>query len=129
MSNEIAVHKFTLSTNKTVELRDPEVYHLELAAQIAGKKAKDNQLHSQVLVQKETLRLLIVKIDGKALDPIAKERLFAKGDKTLSLKEYSQCMQAVQMITGGEDLGKPIMEIMVGTNSGDNTHGAPDTPA
>lgn len=128
---ELAVHKFTLTTGKTLVLREPEIADLEFSAQVTGTKAKDNQLHAQVLIQKELFRLLLVEVDGKKLSAIEKERLFSRGDKTFSLVEYSQGLKAVQMITGTDaEVGNPTVEVMVGkSHSGNSTLGVKDMPA
>jgi len=127
-----SAHKFTLASGKTVVMREPEIYDLELAAQLAGQKAKENnQIHAQVLIQKETLRLLILEIDGKKLSGTEKEKLFGRGDKTFSLVEYSQALKAVAMLTGGEEaVGNPKMDLIATkSGSGSSSHGASDMPA
>lgn len=101
-----ALYKFTLFSEKTVTLREPKLGHTRTAAQIAGKKAGDNQAYLGILMQEEVCRLLIVHIDGKPVDNATKENL----DNLFTTKEYGQVLQAIQMI-GGDDEGKPQMVI------------------
>lgn len=101
-----ALYQFTLSSKKVIKLREPKIGHSRTAAQVAGKKAGDNNAYLQMLIQEEIAKLLIVEVDGKILSAIEKENL----DNLFSIKEYSQVLQAIQMI-GGEDEGKPVMVI------------------
>lgn len=108
MSEVQALYKFTLTTNKTVHLREPRISHTRLAAQVAGKKAGDNQAYLNVILQEEIAKQLIVKIDDVEVMKSKIENL----DSLFSVKEYGQVIQAIQMI-GGEDEGegKPVLVI------------------
>jgi hypothetical protein len=98
------VAKFTLSSNKVIYLREPVISDTEMAAQVAGKKAgPDNQAHMSLLLQKEMLKRLLVRIDEKTLSLNDKEQL----EKLLSFKEYSQALKAMGMIIG-EDSGNEL---------------------
>lgn len=93
------VYKFTLSSTKVIYLREPKIEDTEVAAQIAGKKAgQENQAHLMILVQKEMLKLLLVKVDDKELKLVDKEKL----NDILTYKEYGQALKAMQKITGDE---------------------------
>lgn len=110
-STQEGLHRFTLFSKKTVTLREPKIGHTRTAAQVAGKKAGDNQAYLNALMQEEVTKLLIVHVDDKKLKESEKENL----DNIFSVKEYGQVLQAVQML-GGEDAGKPTMEIETSGN-------------
>ena len=97
--NEMMVHKFVLSTKKVIYLREGEIEDMELAAKIAGNTAGDNKAYLGIVLQKELLKRLLVKVDNKILSSSDKEML-----KTfLNLKEYMQALKALQMVTGDDD--------------------------
>lgn len=101
-----ALYKFTLFSKKTVTLREPKLGHTRTAAQIAGKKAGDNNAYLGILMQEEICKLLIVHINDVKVDNAKKESL----DNLFTTKEYGQVLKAIQMI-GGEDAGEPQMVI------------------
>jgi DNA transposition AAA+ family ATPase len=101
------VTKFTLSSGKVIYLREPRIEDTENAAQVAGKKASaENQAHLMILIQKEMLKSLLVKVDEKELKLVDKEDL----NKLFTYKEYGQALKALQMITGDEAGNGPIPE-------------------
>lgn len=106
-----ALHRFTLFSGKTVTLREPKIFHTRSAAQVAGKKAGENQAFLNALMQEEVVKLLVVHVNDERLKESQKENL----DSIFSVKEYSQVLQAVQML-GGEEVGKPTMEIETSGN-------------
>ena len=93
--NEMMVNKFTLSTKKRIYLREGEIEDMELAAKVAGNLAGDNKAYLGILMQKETLKRLLVKVDDHILSSSDKEQL----KKYLNLKEYAQALKALQMTT------------------------------
>jgi len=98
--SQVNLMKFTLSSGKVVHLREPLISDTETAAQTAGKQASgDNQLHMGMLLQKELLKLLLVKVDNKALNLTEKQQL----DKHFKFKEYSECLRAVKMVLGEDE--------------------------
>lgn len=106
MSEKQAVNvaKFTLFSKKVIYLREPLIEDTELAAQVAGKKAgSDNQALLGVLIQKEMLKRLLVKIDDKDLKLNDKENL----NKLLNYKEYNQSLKAMGMVLG-DDSGNEL---------------------
>ena len=104
--NELAVFKFTLSTNKVIYLREGEMGDMENATQVAGKVAGDNQAHLGMLMQKEMLKKQLVQVDKKKLGSKDKELL----KSMFKLKEYKQALQAMAMVNGDVDpSGKPIV--------------------
>lgn len=98
--NQINLMKFTLSSGKVVHLREPLIADTETAAQSAGNQSKgDNQLHMGMILQKELLKLLLVKVDGKTLSMTDKQVL----DKVFKFKEYSEVLKAVKMVLGEDE--------------------------
>ena len=86
--SQVNLMKFTLSSGKVVHLREPLISDTETAAQTAGKQASgDNQLHMGMLLQKELLKLLLVKVDNKALNLTEKQQL----DKHFKFKGRPAC--------------------------------------
>jgi len=103
--NEINVSKFTLKSGKEIYFREPSIGDTEEAAKIVGKKASpDNQIHTGILLQKEMLKRLLVKIADHELSMIEKETL----DNFLTFKEYNQALKAVRLVLG-EDEGNETM--------------------
>jgi hypothetical protein len=98
--SQINLMKFTLSTGKIVHLREPIIADTETAAQVAGKgAAPDNQVHMGLLLQKELFKLLLVKVDNKAVNLTDKQQL----DKLFKYNEYNQCLKAVKMVLGEDE--------------------------
>lgn len=105
----IDVTKFTLSTGKEIYLRDPSMGDTEKASQIAGKKAgSDNQVYLGVLLQKEMVKLLLVKVGEKVLTMADKEQL----DKLFTFKEYNQVLKATQKVMSDEGNEELIPEFV-----------------
>lgn len=99
MSDSMNVAKFTLSSGKVVYLREPKIGDTEHAAKVAGKLAgAENQAYLGVLLQKEMVKLLLVKVDDKELSISEKQML----DKLFTYKEFNQVQQAVRMMTDDE---------------------------
>lgn len=111
---QILVHKVTLSSGKTVHLREMKIKYQNLALQACGAKAKDNQALLGSLMQEELLKLLLVDIDGKKLTPIELEKL----DDVFSYQEYLQLGQVMgQLLGGSASAGEFQIEIAsIGSN-------------
>lgn len=93
------VSKFTLTGGKEVYFREPKISDTDYAAQVAGKQAgPDNQAHLGVLLQKEIVKLLLVRINTKDISVQEKQDI----DKLFTYKEYNEVQKAVQMLTGTE---------------------------
>lgn len=93
------VSKFTLSSGKVIYLREPKISDTDYAVQVAGKQASpDNQAHLGVLLQKEIVKQLLMKVDDKMLDIADKQKL----DDLFTYKEYNEVQKAVQLLTGTE---------------------------
>lgn len=100
------VYKFVLSESKTIYLREPKIEDTEKCAQVAGKKAgNDNQAHMAILLQKEMLKALLVQVNDHKLTLADKEQL----DKFFNYREYNQASKALQMVLGddGGNLSTP----------------------
>jgi hypothetical protein len=96
-------YKFTLSSGKSILIREPKIKDTRLCAQIAGKGTSDNQALLVVRMQEELLKILLVKVDDTEVSAIQKENL----DDLFTVKEYGQALQCVQMVSDdGEDEGK-----------------------
>jgi len=108
---ELNVHKVTLGSKKVIYLREPKIKDQELATQLAGKYVKDdNRIGLAMAIQKEMLKMLLVKIDDNELSGPDKEDL----DKLLSYQDYMQLQMVMGKITGGseEELGNFEMEMI-----------------
>ena len=114
--------RFTLSTGKVVLFREPKLGDQENAAQIAGGVAKsDNQVHLAIVMQKELIKLLLLKVDDKILKLQDKAQL----DKLFSLKEWTQVSFALKKVMGEDSLGEPLGEPEF-VNFGDESLGSKD---
>lgn len=92
----IPVCKFTLSTGKTIYLREPEIGDTEHATRIAGSEAgPENQAYLMVLFQKEMIKLLLVQVDNKKLTLQEKQQI----KNIFNFKEYAQVCKAVKHLT------------------------------
>ena len=99
------VNKFTLATGKEIYLREPLIDDTEKAAQVAGKKAgTENHALLGLLIQKEMLKLLLVRVDELDLKLSDKENL----GKFFSYKEYQQALKALIMILGDDSGNDPL---------------------
>jgi hypothetical protein len=112
---EITVNKFILSSKKYILLREARIEDVENVAKIAGKIAGDNMAYMQVLSQKELLKRLLVGVgqDGQKEEDLKKLTLTEKENinALFTLREYTQAVRAVNMMTGGEqDEGNLVME-------------------
>lgn len=103
MSEEkLQVSKFTLSTNKVIYLREPQIGDTEYAMKIAGKQAgPENQGYLSVLFQKEMVKLLLVQVDDKKLGLTEKQQL----KSLFTFKEWTQVQKAVQAMVDDGDSG------------------------
>jgi len=109
MTDQVFCHKLTLSTGKVVLVREPKIRDQELAAQLAGAKAgNDNNLAAAMLWQKELAKLLLMKINDKDLTSAEKENL----DDLFSLREYSEVSMALKQVVGDAGEGKFQMELV-----------------
>lgn len=108
------VVKVTLSTKRVVLLRELKISDTESAAQeVAGRSNGDANLLS-LLMQKALVKNLLVQVDGKAVSAVEREDL----DSLFKLGEYNQLMQAIKMMTGGDESEKkPLLEV---ASIGDN---------
>lgn len=104
------VAKATLGTGKVVYLRMMKIGDTELAAQAASPRSNGDSNVLQILMQKELVKLLLVKVDEKELSASDKEDL----DALFTVVEYGQVMQVVSAMTGGDELGKfkPQLEVV-----------------
>lgn len=103
------VTKVTLSTHKTVLLRELKIKHTELAAQAVSPRANGDANVLALLMQKELLKLLIIQINDKPVSASELEDM----DSLFSMAEYGQLLQVVKQMTGGADAGKaPATEVV-----------------
>lgn len=100
------VHKVTLESKKVVLLRDFKIKHQRLAAQAAAN-AGDNVNVLGVVMAEEILKMLIVQIDGVAVEAAKLEDL----DSLFSYQEYSQLLQVIGELMGGKTEA-PKMEMV-----------------
>jgi len=109
MSNETMVHKVTLSSGKVVLLRPMKNKYRNLAIQAVGKKAGDNQLLAGALMQDELLKMLIVQLDGKPVEPKTLEDL----DSVFEYMDIQQLTAVITKLAGGEvNAGELVTEIV-----------------
>jgi hypothetical protein len=102
--SQIPVSKFTLSTKKTIMLREPKIRDTETIAQLAGGKAGDNMALMGVLMQKELFKLLLVAINDENVPAKSKDML----DDLFSIREWKECMKALTMVTGEDESGNEL---------------------
>lgn len=96
---QMQVTKFTLSSKKTIYIREPEIGDTEHAMRIAGKEAgPENQGLLSVLFQKEMAKILLVKVDDKTLSLQDKQQL----KNLFTFREWTQVQQAIQAVVGDE---------------------------
>jgi hypothetical protein len=105
---ETAVYKFTLSSGKEIYIREPKIADSESCIQLAGKIAGDNMAMLGLVTQKELFKKLLVQVDEKKLSMNEKQSL----DSLFSYKEWNQCVQALQQVTGDEEGKLQAPEIM-----------------
>jgi len=115
-------HKVTLDSGKVVFLRPLQVRHYKLAAEAGAHKAEGNQTVAAMYIQDELLKLLLVQIDDKKLDPIQKEKF----EDLFEPPEYRQVNMVIEEMVG--KVKKPKVEI-VSSLSGVKSPGSPDTAA
>lgn len=113
MSESLNVHKVTLSSGKVVLFREMKIKYQNLALKAVGNKAGENQALLGALMQQELLKILIVQVNGNAIDPKSMEDL----DSVFNYQEFLECGKFVGELMGGSELGKYQSEIV---NSGDN---------
>jgi hypothetical protein len=99
---KISVIKATLSSGKVVLLKQMRVSHMEKAAEQVSARAGDSGNLMQVLIQKALVQLLLYQIDGKEVTMAQKDDM----DDLFSIQEYSQILQVVGKISGGDDKSK-----------------------
>ena len=106
--SDLDVHKVTLSSGKVVYMRDMKIEDQELAAIAAGSKVStDNLLANGVVMQKELLKNLLLKVDEKQLTAAEKEDL----NKHFTFKDYQELQSVVNEIAGSEvKPGKMLIE-------------------
>lgn len=107
--SEVFVHKVTLSTGKVVLVRDPKIRDQELATKAASNLVKgDNAFAYGMALQKEMLKMLLVKIDDHQPSAIQVEDL----DSLFSYAEFMQLLKVVAKVAGlEEDLGNFKLEL------------------
>jgi hypothetical protein len=112
-SEEVLVHKITLSTDKVVLMREMKIRDQDLAAKAASSRVgDDSKVAIALAMQKELLKLLIVQIGDKKIRPIEMEDL----DALFSYQEFRQLTQVLDKVTGGAtDMGNAKIEFV---NSG-----------
>ena len=91
------VNKAVLSTGKVVLLRNFRIKHLELALKAVGNRAGKNEALHGMLASSELVKLLVVNIDGKDVNPREMEDL----DSVFTMEEYGQIQSVVQQLRGG----------------------------
>lgn len=105
----IPVHRVTLSSGKTVLIREFTMKHQELAIKATGNRAGGNELLQKYYMQAELTKQLIVQINDKDVDKVAMEDVTS----LFTPVEYNQIQLAVQQISGlGEDIQTPKLEII-----------------
>ena len=102
------VHKVTLSSGKTVLLREMKIKHQNLAAKACGQKAGDNQLLLATLMQQELIKILLVSVNEEKVDPKQLESL----DEMFTYTEFMQLGKVVGKLMGGDELGESVTEIV-----------------
>lgn len=100
--------KLTLFSGKTVVLRELKIKHQELAAMAAAPKANGNNSILTMLMQKELIKLLIVKVNDKSLKLIELEDL----DNLFTFKEYTQLNHILNELVGEKEMGKYQIELV-----------------
>ena len=109
MSESTPAIKVTLSSKKEVILREPRISDQETAMQLASPRSKDNAMLLVSFSQKELLKLLLLKVDGKTPSKLEIEQL----DKMFTLAEYNQLQQVVGKLAGGDpNMGECLTEIV-----------------
>lgn len=91
--------KVTLSTGKTVLIREPKIKHRELAAQAVGARANGDQFVFVMLMSQELIRQLIAAVNDK---PVSAKDLMVIDD-VFSMKEYAQIEKVVKTIMGDDE--------------------------
>lgn len=115
--------KIVLTSKKEVIMRPMRISDSELAAQAVGKKAGDNQILMQILLQKEIVKNLLLEIDGKKVTAAEREDL----NELFTPAEYGQLLKVINKMSGGDDLGnEPVIEVV---SFGAKLPGSADTQA
>lgn len=97
---ETFVHKVTLSTGKIVLVREPKIKDQELATRAAAATVKgDNAFNMGMAIQKEMLKLLIVRVNENLPKAAELEDL----DGMFSYGEYMQMLKVVGKVAGMDD--------------------------
>lgn len=92
-------YKLTLSTGKTVVMRQMRIKDYHNSAGVAGVRAPGNNALMSMTMQDEILKSLLEKINDKALTAAEKEDL----DALFEVSEYHQLQKHVE-----EALGKNV---------------------
>ena len=96
--------KVTLSSGKVVILKELKISHTELAAQAAAPRSGDNTQVLQLMMQKELVKILLLKIDEHEPTPNEKEDM----DNLFTFQEYGQVASVIGQMSGsGDKVGKP----------------------
>lgn len=105
------LHRLTLDSGRTVELRPLKVSYYKTAMEAAAHRSRGDTTMLAMHSQDEILKTLLVSLDGKKLSAAEKENtdLF---DPT----EYRQVMLIIEEMVG--EAKRPKVE-MVSDNSGD----------
>jgi hypothetical protein len=98
MATEVMCVKATLSSGKTVLIREMTIDDTEKCAEKVASRAGDSAALLNVLTQKELIKTLIVKIDDHVLKLADKENLKA----FLNMQEYGEVVRAVSKMVGAE---------------------------
>jgi hypothetical protein len=102
------VVKVTLSSGKVVILKKMLIKHQEQAALLVGDRANDNGVVFSMLMQKELLKLLLHSVNGVELKDADKQVL----DDHFDIEEYYQISGVIGKLTGNDNKGKPILEVV-----------------
>lgn len=106
----VLCNKLTLTSGKTILLKEITIEHQEMAAQAVGNET--NQLMAGVKLQKEILKQIILAIDDKTLSKNEIEGI----TKLITPKEYSQILKYIKSEV--DDEASPKLEIV--NSSGGN---------
>lgn len=102
-------YSIILPSGRKVVLREPKIFHRNLAAQAVGNSAGDSTFAFGLAWSQEMIRLIIVSIDGNAVT--LRDR--AELDSYFTAKEYAY-LEKVNKMIGGEEEGPfaPKFEIV-----------------
>lgn len=112
MANEkpkLNLIRLTLLTNKVVLLHQMLIKHTEKAAEFCAASSGESQQLFQFKMQKELVKQLLYKIDGKVVSMSDREDF----DKLFTPQEYGQVLKAIAKIAGADDEKKEVQIALV----------------